>query len=116
MGEYSQSSHLYVEEWQETYEKSKSQLTNDALGELILPPSRAPWYRSYYGLVLTKSKFGPKILGAWNYPFDLTIGPLTGAIAAGNTAVIKFRGSFLLGLDRQFDLIDIKVIFDRGLA
>ena len=34
------------------------------------------------------------IMGAWNYPFDLTIGPLTGAIAAGNTAVIKFRGIY----------------------
>ena len=28
-------------------------------------------------------------MGAWNYPFDLTIGPLCGAIAAGNTAVVK---------------------------
>ena len=29
------------------------------------------------------------IMGAWNYPFDLTLGPLCGAIAAGNTAVVK---------------------------
>ncbi len=29
------------------------------------------------------------IIGAWNYPISLTIGPLVGAIAAGNTAVIK---------------------------
>jgi len=29
------------------------------------------------------------IMGAWNYPFDLTIGPLCGAIAAGNTAIVK---------------------------
>ncbi|TRY57293.1 hypothetical protein DNTS_008886 [Danionella cerebrum] len=29
------------------------------------------------------------ILGAWNYPWAVTIGPLIGAIAAGNAAVIK---------------------------
>ncbi|MGD0708884.1 MAG: aldehyde dehydrogenase family protein [Anaerolineaceae bacterium] len=29
------------------------------------------------------------IMGAWNYPMQLTLGPLIGAIAAGNTAVIK---------------------------
>jgi len=29
------------------------------------------------------------IMGAWNYPFDLTLGPLSGAIAAGNTAIVK---------------------------
>lgn len=29
------------------------------------------------------------IIGAWNYPFQLPIHPLIGAIAAGNTAVIK---------------------------
>jgi len=29
------------------------------------------------------------ILGAWNYPLQLTIGPLVAAIAAGNPAVIK---------------------------
>jgi aldehyde dehydrogenase (NAD+) len=29
------------------------------------------------------------IIGAWNYPFYLTLGPLVGAIAAGNTVVLK---------------------------
>ncbi len=29
------------------------------------------------------------IIGAWNYPFQLTLGPLIGAIAGGNAAVIK---------------------------
>ncbi|KAG0222494.1 hypothetical protein BGW41_006000, partial [Actinomortierella wolfii] len=29
------------------------------------------------------------IIGAWNYPFVLTLEPLAGAIAAGNTVVIK---------------------------
>lgn len=34
-----------------------------------------------YGTVL--------IIGAWNFPFYLTLGPLVGAIAAGNTVVLK---------------------------
>ena len=29
------------------------------------------------------------IIGAWNYPFLLTLSPLVGAIAAGNCAVLK---------------------------
>lgn len=29
------------------------------------------------------------IIGAWNYPYQVTLGPLVGAIAAGNTAVLK---------------------------
>ncbi|XP_055022697.1 aldehyde dehydrogenase family 3 member A2-like [Boleophthalmus pectinirostris] len=29
------------------------------------------------------------IIGAWNYPWALTLGPLVGAIAAGNAAVVK---------------------------
>ena len=29
------------------------------------------------------------IIGAWNYPFLVTLGPLIGAIAAGNCAVVK---------------------------
>lgn len=29
------------------------------------------------------------ILGAWNYPFQLNISPLVGAIAAGNCAIVK---------------------------
>ncbi|XP_071795852.1 aldehyde dehydrogenase, dimeric NADP-preferring-like isoform X2 [Asterias amurensis] len=34
-----------------------------------------------YGVVL--------IIGAWNYPFQLTVLPLVGVIAAGNTVIIK---------------------------
>jgi len=34
-----------------------------------------------YGVVL--------VLGAWNYPMQLTLMPLCGAIAAGNCVVIK---------------------------
>ncbi|XP_062872531.1 aldehyde dehydrogenase family 3 member A2-like isoform X2 [Trichomycterus rosablanca] len=29
------------------------------------------------------------IIGAWNYPWALTLGPLIGAIAAGNAAIVK---------------------------
>lgn len=29
------------------------------------------------------------IIGAWNYPFVLTLAPLIGAIAAGNCAILK---------------------------
>ena len=33
------------------------------------------------------------VIGAWNEPFMLTLGPLVSAIAAGNTAVREaFRG------------------------
>ena len=38
-------------------------------------------------------KYEPKgvclIIAPWNFPFNLTIGPLVSAIAAGNTAMIK---------------------------
>ena len=37
-----------------------------------------------YGTVL--------IIGTWNYPFHLTMAPLVGAIAAGNTAILKPSG------------------------
>ncbi len=29
------------------------------------------------------------IIGAWNYPFQLTVLPLVGVLAAGNTVIIK---------------------------
>jgi aldehyde dehydrogenase (NAD+) len=44
-------------------------------------PSWEKIYTDPYGTVL--------IIGPWNYPFQLAISPLIGAIAAGNTAVIK---------------------------
>lgn len=34
-----------------------------------------------YGVVL--------VIGAWNYPINLTLAPLVGAISAGNTAILK---------------------------
>tara|TARA_R110002050_G_scaffold56512_1_gene126960 strand:- start:46636 stop:48003 length:1368 start_codon:yes stop_codon:yes gene_type:complete len=44
-------------------------------------PSSDYIYKEPYGTVL--------IIAPWNYPFQLAIAPLIGAIAAGNTAVIK---------------------------
>jgi aldehyde dehydrogenase (NAD+) len=44
-------------------------------------PSKDYIYNQPYGTVL--------IISPWNYPFQLAISPLIGAIAAGNTAVIK---------------------------
>jgi acyl-CoA reductase-like NAD-dependent aldehyde dehydrogenase len=46
-----------------------------------LLPAFAKIYPEPLGVVL--------IIGAWNYPFQLTILPLIGAISAGNCAVIK---------------------------
>jgi len=44
-------------------------------------PSSDYIYNEPYGAVL--------IISPWNYPFQLAIAPLIGAIAAGNTAVVK---------------------------
>lgn len=44
-------------------------------------PASAKIYPQPLGVVL--------IFGAWNYPFQLVIAPLIGAIAAGNCAIIK---------------------------
>lgn len=44
-------------------------------------PSSDYIYKEPYGTVL--------IIAPWNYPFQLAIAPLIGAVAAGNTAVIK---------------------------
>ena len=48
---------------------------------LMLFPSTSKIYRDPLGIVL--------IIGPWNYPFLLTMGPLISAIAGGNTAIIK---------------------------
>ncbi|ODN04714.1 Aldehyde dehydrogenase family 3 member B1 [Orchesella cincta] len=48
---------------------------------LLLPFDKAFVKHDPYGVVL--------IIGAWNYPFLLSLQPLIGAIAAGNCAVVK---------------------------
>ncbi len=50
-------------------------------GTLLNWPSSDYIYKEPFGTVL--------IIAPWNYPFQLAIAPLIGAIAAGNTAVIK---------------------------
>jgi aldehyde dehydrogenase (NAD+) len=44
-------------------------------------PSKNYIYHDPYGVTL--------IIGAWNYPLQLTLAPVIGAIAAGNTCIIK---------------------------
>lgn len=44
-------------------------------------PSKSYLYKEPLGVVL--------IIGPWNYPFQLLLAPLAGAIAAGNCAVLK---------------------------
>lgn len=48
---------------------------------LVLFKAKSLMYREPLGTVL--------ILSPWNYPFQLAINPLVGAIAAGNTAIVK---------------------------
>jgi|HubBroStandDraft_1064217.scaffolds.fasta_scaffold21785_2 aldehyde dehydrogenase (NAD+) len=48
---------------------------------LLLWPSSARICREPFGVVL--------IIGPWNYPLQLVLAPLVGALAAGNCAVIK---------------------------
>lgn len=48
---------------------------------LLVAPASSKLYSEPYGVTL--------IVSAWNFPFLQTITPLVGAIAAGNTAIIK---------------------------
>ncbi|MEG1256906.1 aldehyde dehydrogenase [Clostridium sp.] len=57
---------------------SKPKKVRTSIGNI---PSKNYLYREPYGVTL--------IISPWNYPFQLTIAPLIGAIAGGNTAVIK---------------------------
>ena len=52
-----------------------------AASPLAIQPGKSFIEAAPYGVTL--------IIGAWNYPFQLVLGPLVGAIAAGNCAVIK---------------------------
>ena len=48
---------------------------------LFMMPSKSYIYKEPYGVTL--------IIAPWNYPFQLLMIPLVGAIAAGNTAILK---------------------------
>lgn len=62
----------HLKEWAEA-EKVKTPLTH--IG------STSKIHKEPYGVTL--------IIAPWNYPFNLTIAPLIGAISAGNTAILK---------------------------
>ncbi|NOT52154.1 MAG: aldehyde dehydrogenase [Chitinophagaceae bacterium] len=60
----------------------KSWMSPDRVGTNLLNlPSRSRVMKEPLGVVL--------IIGPWNYPFQLLINPLIGAIAAGNCVVLK---------------------------
>lgn len=48
---------------------------------LFMMPSKSYIYKEPYGVTL--------IIAPWNYPFQLLMIPLVGALAAGNTAILK---------------------------
>ncbi len=48
---------------------------------LVLQPARSVIRREPYGCTM--------IIGAWNYPIHLTLGPLVAAISAGNCTLVK---------------------------
>ncbi|MBR6569946.1 MAG: aldehyde dehydrogenase [Clostridia bacterium] len=56
----------------------KPRRARTAIGQL---PGSCRMYREPYGVTL--------IMSPWNYPFQLTVAPLIGAISAGNCAVVK---------------------------
>lgn len=62
----------YLDKWAKP-KKVKTNLTNQPGTSFILPEP--------YGTTL--------IIGAWNYPYQLTFAPLVAAMAAGNTSIIK---------------------------
>lgn len=59
----------------------KWQMAKKVRGSLLNFPSTAQIQYEPYGTTL--------IIAPWNYPFQLAIGPMIGAIAAGNTVVLK---------------------------
>ncbi len=48
---------------------------------ITIHPGSSHIYRVPYGVTL--------VIGAWNYPFNLTLTPVVGAIAAGNCVIMK---------------------------
>jgi len=50
-------------------------------GSLINMPSNSTIYSEPYGIAL--------VIGAWNYPIQLTLSPVIGAMAAGNCVIAK---------------------------
>ena len=57
------------------------QLVSDTIANF---PSKNYIYPDPYGVCL--------VIGAWNYPLQLTLAPIIGAMAAGNTCIIRSFG------------------------
>lgn len=59
----------------------------EAVGtDLLNAPGTSRIYKDPLGVVL--------VLGAWNYPVQLTLLPVVGAIAAGNCVLIKVPSKY----------------------
>jgi len=71
-----------IAEINHTLKHLKGWMKRERVGTNLLNfPSKSYIYKEPLGTVL--------IIGPWNYPFQLLIAPLVGAIAAGNCAVLK---------------------------
>lgn len=78
-------------------------------GTLATFPSKSYLYPEKYGKVL--------IIGPWNYPFQLIMNPLVGAIGAGNKVVLKpsefaphTENIIIKIIDKVFDKEIVKVV------
>lgn len=69
-------------------------------------PSSSKIYKEPYGIVL--------VISPWNYPYQLAFVPLIGAIAAGNTVVVK--PSELTPNTSKITKEIIESVFDKNLA
>ena len=72
---------------------------------LVNFPSKGYIYYEPYGVVL--------VMAPWNYPLQLALVPLVGAIAAGNTVVLKpsnYSYNVSMTIDKIFSDIDSQVI------
>jgi aldehyde dehydrogenase (NAD+) len=79
--------------------------------QLVMPallnfPSSSKIYKESYGTVL--------IISPWNYPYQLAFAPLIGAIAAGNTVVLK--PSELTPNTSNITKEIIEAVFDKNLV
>lgn len=71
-----------LKEINETLKNLKKWMKREKVkGDLLTFGSKSYVYKEPYGTSL--------IIGTWNYPINLTLGPLVGAIAGGNVAIVK---------------------------
>lgn len=70
-------------------------------------PSISRIYPEPYGVVL--------IMSPWNYPFQLTLSPLVGAIAAGNCAIVK-PSNYSLNTSKVIELVLSEVFNQEYVA